>query len=149
MSKTVEWGIDLGTTNSAIARMTQKGPEIIQVNRQNYIPSAVAFDKRGDIKVGNDALNLHLSSARGFKRLMGTQQMLALGEEQWSPERLSAEILKALRAAAYRRTNEEIEDVVITVPAMFLQPQCAATLEAAKLAGLNAVVLLQEPIAAA
>lgn len=149
MSKTVEWGIDLGTTNSAIARMTQKGPEIIQVNRQNYIPSAVAFDKRGDIKVGNDALNLHLNSARWFKRLMGTQQMLALGEEQWSPERLSAEILKALRAAAYRRTNEEIEDVVITVPAMFLQPQCAATLEAAKLAGLNAIVLLQEPIAAA
>jgi len=149
MSHTVEWGIDLGTTNSAIARMTRKGPAVVQVSGQNYIPSAVAKDKRGDLKVGADALTLHMTSARWFKRLMGTQQKLALGEEQWSPERLSAEVLRALRAAAYRRTNEEIEDVVITVPAMFLQPQCAATLEAAKLAGLNAVVLLQEPIAAA
>lgn len=149
MSHTVEWGIDLGTTNSAIARMTRKGPAVVQVSGQNYIPSAVAKDKRGELKVGADALTLHMTSGRWFKRLMGTQQKLALGEEQWSPERLSAEVLRALRAAAYRRTNEEIEDVVITVPAMFLQPQCAATLEAAKLAGLNAVVLLQEPIAAA
>jgi molecular chaperone DnaK len=149
MSHTVEWGIDLGTTNSAIARMTRKGPEVVQVSGQNYIPSAVAKDKRGELKVGASALLNHASSARWFKRLMGTQQMLALGEEQWSPERLSAEVLKALRAAAYRRTNEEIEDVVITVPAMFLQPQCAATVGAAKLAGLNAVALLQEPIAAA
>lgn len=149
MSRTVEWGIDLGTTNSAIARMTAKGPEIVPIQRQNYVPSAVALDKRGDVKVGTDALNVHLGGARWFKRLMGTNASLPLGGENWSPERLSAEILKALRAAAKRRSNEEIEDVVITVPAMFTQPQCAATHEAARLAGLNAAALLQEPIAAA
>jgi len=149
MSKTVEWGIDLGTTNSAIARMTAKGPEVVQVQRQNYIPSAVAVDKRGDVKVGADALNVHLGGARWFKRLMGTSNSATLAGTEWSPERLSSEILKTLRSAARRRTNEEIEDVVITVPAMFSQPQCAATNEAASLAGLNAIALLQEPIAAA
>jgi molecular chaperone DnaK len=149
VSKTVEWGIDLGTTNSAIARMTTKGAEVVQVQRQNYIPSAVAVDKRGDVKVGADALNVHLGGARWFKRLMGTKNVASMGGEAWTPERLSSEILKALRAAARRRSNEEIEDVVITVPAMFTQPQCAATNEAARMAGLNAVALLQEPIAAA
>ena len=149
MSMTIEWGIDLGTTNSAIARMTTRGAEVVQLQRQNYVPSAVAVDKRGDVKVGQDALNVHLGGARWFKRLMGTKNSISMGGEDWTPERLSSEILKTLRAAARRRSNEEIEDVVITVPAMFSQPQCAATSEAARLAGLNAVVLLQEPIAAA
>lgn len=149
MSKTVEWGIDLGTTNSAIARMTTKGPEVIQVQRQNYIPSAVAIDKRGDVKVGADALNVHLGGARWFKRLMGTKNRVPMAGQDWTPEQLSSEVLKALRAAARRRSNQEVEDVVITVPAMFSQPQCAATNEAARMAGLNAVALLQEPIAAA
>jgi len=149
MSKTVDWGIDLGTTNSAVARMTNKGPEIIPVRRMNYIPSAVARDKRGDLKVGTDALNVHVGGARHFKRLMGTGNTHSLGGEIWTPEELSSEVLKALRSAAKLKTNEDIEDVVITVPAMFSQPQCAATNEAARLAGLNAVALLQEPIAAA
>lgn len=150
MADTVEYGIDLGTTNSAISRMTAKGAEVIPVRRLNYIPSAVAIDKRGDLKVGSDALNPHLQCARWFKRLMGTTSTLTLADgEEWTPERLSAEVLKALKAAVKLKTREDIEDVVITVPAMFTQPQCAATNEAARLAGLNAVTLLQEPIAAA
>lgn len=149
MSGTVNWGIDLGTTNSAIARMTPRGTEIVPVKRMNYIPSAVAVDKRGDIKVGVEALNPHLLGARWFKRLMGTANELPVGTQLWSPERLSSEVLKALRAAAKLKTNEEIEDVVITVPAMFSQPQCESTSAAAELAGLNPVALLQEPIAAA
>lgn len=149
MSRTVDWGIDLGTTNSAVAMMTPKGPEVIRVNSMSYIPSAVALDKRGDLKIGADAINPHLLGARWFKRLMGSTKTLSLGGDEWSPEKLSAEVLKALCAAAKRRTNREIGDVVITVPAMFLQPQCAAVGEAARLAGLNAAALLQEPIAAA
>ena len=150
-TNTVNFGIDLGTTNSAIARMTVKGAEIIPVKRQNYIASAVAVSKRGDIKVGEDALRSDfLPIARWFKRLMGTQNTLELADgSAWSPERLSAEVLKALKAAAVLKTNEEVVDIVITIPAMFNQPQCAATQAAAELAGLNAVVLLQEPIAAA
>jgi len=149
VSKSVDWGIDLGTTNSAIARMTNRGPEIVQVGRQNYVPSAVAVDKRGDIKVGAEAYNVHLEGARWFKRLMGTKASVQLGAAVWTPEELSAEILKTLRASGFRRTNDNIEEVVITVPAMFAQPQCEATNLAAKLAGLEAVALLQEPIAAA
>jgi molecular chaperone DnaK len=151
MSNTVDYGIDLGTTNSAIARMTPKGPQIIPVRSQNYIPSVVAVDKRGALKVGKDALNVpELNPARLFKRLMGTKNTISLLDGQgWSPERLSSEILKALKAAAKLKTDEDIADVVITVPAMFTQPQCAATNEAAHIAGLNAVALLQEPIAAA
>lgn len=150
MSNTVDFGIDLGTTNSAISHMTRKGAEIIPVKRQNYIPSAVALDGRGDIKVGGDAINPHLTTARGFKRLMGTQNHAAIGNgQEWSPQALSAEILKTLKSAAKLKTGDDIRDVVITVPAMFSQPQCEATHEAARLAGLNAVTLLQEPIAAA
>lgn len=139
----------MGTTNSAIGRMTPRGPETIPIKRLKYIPSAVAVDKRGDLKVGADALNPHFQVARWFKRLMGTENTLPVGGDPWSPQRLSSEVLKALKAAAKVRTNEDIEDVVITVPAMFSQPQCAATNEAANQAGLNAVALLQEPIAAA
>ena len=150
MGGTVEFGIDLGTTNSAISRMTPKGAEIVPIRRLNYIPSAVAIDKRGDIKVGADALDPHMQGARWFKRLMGTTNSTQLADGQlWTPERLSSEVLKALKAAVKLKTNEDMEDVVITVPAMFTQPQCAATNEAARLAGLNAVALLQEPIAAA
>lgn len=150
MARTVQYGIDLGTTNSAIARMTAKGPEIIPIRRANYVPSAVAIDRRGDLKVGAEALNPQFGYARWFKRLMGTRNGVRLSDgAEWTPERLSAEVLKALVAAARLKTGEDIDEVVVTVPAMFNQPQCAATNEAAALAGLNAVVLLQEPIAAA
>lgn len=150
MGRTVDYGIDLGTTNSAIARMTAKGAEVIQVQRQNYIPSVVGVDKRGAVKVGTTAQSPAFESARNFKRVMGSDTTICLEDgEAWSPEMLSAEVLKALKAAAKLKTDDDIVDVVITVPAMFNQPQCAATNSAASLAGLNAVALLQEPIAAA
>jgi len=150
VSVTVNFGIDLGTTNSAIAHMARKGPEVIPIRRLMYSPSVVAVDKRGELKVGVDALQPALGYARWFKRLMGTNSVVTLGDgSTWTPSQLSAEVLKALKAAARLKTNEDVGNVVITVPAMFTQPQCAATLEAAKLAGMNAVALLQEPIAAA
>lgn len=150
MSSTVDFGIDLGTTNSVLARMTPKGVEIVPIRRQNYLPSAVAVDKRGDLKVGADAINPQFAVARAFKRLMGTENKVELDDaKEWTPEELSAEVLKNLKAAAKLKTDEELTDVVVTIPAMFTQPQCEATIEAAKLAGLNVVALLQEPIAAA
>lgn len=147
----VDYGIDLGTTNSAIARMTAKGVEVVTVGRLNYIPSAVATTKRGDLKVGADAILGDFEPvARWFKRLMGTRnELVLLDGTSWSPEKLSSEILKALKGSVKSKKNEDLVDVVITVPAMFTQPQCAATNQAAQLAGLNAITLLQEPIAAA
>lgn len=150
--QTVDYGIDLGTTNSAIARMEKRGPRIIKGRYQSdTIPSAVAVGLQGEILVGEDALkDPRLVPATQFKRLMGTQQMIKMADgSKWSPTALSAEVLKELKASVRRRYDEDLSQVVITVPAMFQQPQCEATYQAAKQAGLEAVSLLQEPIAAA
>jgi molecular chaperone DnaK len=150
--QTVDYGIDLGTTNSAIARAASGGVELVR-NRAlgQTTPSAVARTKAGQTLVGQDALNKPgLSPATKFKRLMGTASKTAMGDGVlWSPEELSAEILKDLRGSVQRRFNVQPSHVVITVPAMFQQPQCEATHRAAELAGLTAISLLQEPIAAA
>lgn len=150
MARTVEYGIDLGTTNSAVARMTTKGVEIIPVERASYVRSAVS-KRRGALKVGQAALNdPEAPRAEKFKRLMGETESIVVGQDEtMTPVQLSAEVLKELKRAVKRRYDEDLVDVVITVPAMFNQPQCAATQEAAAMAGLNTVVLLQEPIAAA
>jgi molecular chaperone DnaK len=149
--QTVDFGIDLGTTNSVIARATAGGVETIRNDRdEEIIPSAVAVDADGDLLVGSDALDQwDPPAARSFKRLMGTDQRIALGDQSMTPEGLSAEVLKALKEAAHIRYGENPRHVVVTIPAMFLQSQCEATHQAASLAGLEAVALLQEPIAAA
>ncbi len=150
--KTVDYGIDLGTTNSAIAKMTKRGAKIIRGRDQSpLIPSAVALNRQGQIVVGRDALkDPDFTVVSGFKRHMGTTTSLELSDNEFrTPVELSAEILKELKAAVKRRFDEELRHVVITVPAMFQQPQCQATSGAASLAGLEAVSLLQEPIAAA
>ncbi len=145
----VNFGIDLGTTNSAIAHMSSKGVQIIPIRQMNYIPSAVGLDRHGNVKVGVDALKPGVESVRRFKLQMGTSHTYPVGGVMWTPTQLSAEVLKVLRDVAKLRTSEDLIDVVITVPAMFSLPQYDATNEAAKLAGLDAVALIQEPIAAA
>lgn len=150
--QTVDFGIDLGTTNSAIARATPRRIEIVPSRTDTPItPSAVAYTPEGRLLVGQDALNrADLQPARWFKRQMGTEHRVTAGQgKELLPEELSAEVLKELKAAVQLRYDVEPEYVVITVPAMFQQPQCDATHRAAELAGLKAVALLQEPIAAA
>jgi molecular chaperone DnaK (HSP70) len=150
--QTVDFGIDLGTTNSAIARCTARGAEIIRNHDDSETtPSVVARTSRGQVLVGQQALEkLDPCPARQFKRVMGTENTHDLGGGAvWSPEALSAEVLKELKAAVQLRYDEQPEYAVITVPAMFQQPQCEATRRAAELAGLHVATLLQEPIAAA
>lgn len=150
--QTVDYGIDLGTTNSAIARMEKKGPRIVKSRYQSdTIPSAVAIGMQGEILVGEDALkDTRFVPARRFKRLMGTNQKIVMSDgSEWSPVDLSSEVLKELKASVQRRYDEDLTHAVITVPAMFQQPQCESTYQAAQKAGIEAVVLLQEPIAAA
>jgi molecular chaperone DnaK len=150
--QTVDFGIDLGTTNSAIARSKRNGVEVIKNGLQSEItPSAVARDNQGKIIVGSDALQgINLHAATRFKRMMGTTNRIEFGDgTAMLPEELSAEVLKELKASVEQRFSIDLDDVVITVPAMFEQPQCEATHRAASLAGMNAVALLQEPIAAA
>lgn len=165
MANHIEYGIDLGTTNSAICRIGDDGrPEIIKIGvTDNIMPSSVYINAKGHVSVGHKAFRQILSARKSalakddptvalqcyqeFKRDMGTdRQFPRLGGEPFTAEGLSAEVLKALRSYA---DVPEGKSVVITVPAKFTANQKTATLEAAKLAGFGHTELVQEPVAAA
>jgi molecular chaperone DnaK len=155
---TIDFGIDLGTTNSAIAYMRGSIPDIVKNNwGVDITPSVVYFNSRGDALIGtaaisklensNDTYDVHST----FKRIMGTDHAYEFKSANRSllPEEMSAEVLKALRADVQVSLAEDIAAAVITVPAAFEQRQCAATIKAAHLAGLKQCALIQEPVAAA
>jgi molecular chaperone DnaK len=154
--ETLQFGIDLGTTNSALARLEDKGPTVIKNGEEAEVtPSVVRIDARGVVTVGRRARQ-HLEAdplnTRGeFKRVMGTTDRFQFekANKSFAAEELSAEVLKALRADARERTGVDMDGAVITVPALFELSQCEATSRAAKLAGLETCALLQEPIASA
>ena len=155
--QTFDFGIDLGTTNSAIAVLNGVTPRIIKNMLDDDItPSAVHINKRQEILVGKSAKAKLATTGRTdtqieFKRVMGTQQSFMFKSSGVTklPEELSAEILKALRTDVSRALGEEPLAVVITVPSAFETHQTSATMKAAKLAGFTQVALLQEPVAAA
>lgn len=152
MSNTVDYGIDLGTTNSGVARMTKNGPQVVKDRyEQDVLPSAVGMNPQGNILVGKDAYEKpDFQAVSKFKRDMGTDRNFQLRDRsEWSAVDLSAEVLKELKAAVHMRYGHDLRHAVITVPAMFMQPQIEATHQAALRAGIDAVSLLQEPIAAA
>ena len=159
----IDYGIDLGTTNSALCRMEKGEPVIIKTDvLKDTMPSCVSVNKKGGIKVGDGAYNTMKQDKRRatksmqaeksntyieFKRTMATDtkyQCSNLGKE-FSSEELSAEVLKTLKSFV---SDENFSSVVITVPAKFTVNQKTATMEAAKIAGFKRYELLQEPIAA-
>lgn len=160
----IDYGIDLGTTNSAICRMEKGEPRIIKSDTQaDTMPSCVSFTKKKSIRIGQGAFNDMASDKRRatkswskgtsntyveFKRTMATNTCYrsSFMERDYSSEELSAEVLKTLKSFV---TDENFSSVVITVPAKFTVNQKTATMEAAKLAGFKRCELLQEPIAAA
>lgn len=154
MENTINYGIDLGTTNSAIAKFV-KGEVIIFSNPQDYgrntLPSVVSF-KKDKITVGNKAkefLEKDPKSVVGvFKRKMGTTESFKIKSinESKTPIELSAQVLKELKT--FVNTGDNLDAVVITIPASFDTIQSNATKEAGIQAGFKQVVLLQEPIAA-
>ena len=144
----IDYGIDLGTTNSALAFINQGEIEVKNIDRANIVPSCVAFRGNGTIRVGITALGMK-PRFEEVKRDMGTDwsaQKHPQIDEQVNAEDLSAEILKKLKASI---TEEEFKSVVITVPAMFDNPEVSATKRAGELAGFDQVEILMEPIAAA
>lgn len=154
MENTINFGIDLGTTNSAIAKFI-KGEVIIFSNPQDYgrntLPSVVSY-KKDKIIVGNKAkefLEKDPKSVVGvFKRKMGTAESFKIKaiNESKTPIELSAQVLKELKT--FVNTGDILDAVVITIPASFDTIQSNATKEAGIQAGFKQVVLLQEPIAA-
>ena len=149
-------GIDLGTTNSAICSYDGDKTRVWKSPEQNDVtPSVIFIDRRGNKYLGKRAYDSapHSpdNSAMLFKRLMGTNtpcEMSAINLSM-TPEECSSEILRAL----FGYLPEELRDdadvgTVITVPAAFNQMQKHATMQAAELAGIGRVALMQEPVAA-
>lgn len=150
------FGIDLGTTNSAIASFNGSSVRLHKSPEQNDVtPSALYFDKRGNKFVGqrayDSAAHAPGNAALLFKRLIGTRSKLhieATGQDLL-PEDCSAEVLRTLWG--YVQTEDRDPDqsgTVITVPAAFNQLQKEATLSAARLAKIGSVAVMQEPVAA-
>jgi len=155
---TIDYGIDLGTTNSAIAVIAGTGTEVIKNNVDADItPSAVYINRSGNLWVGQNAKS-KLADERAeddvfieFKRRMGTgfEYAFRASGRHMKPEELSAEVLKSLRSDAAQKKGEQISAAVLTVPAAFELHQCDATKRAAELAGFRTAMLVQEPVAAA
>lgn len=159
-------GIDLGTTYSLVAYVDQGKPVVIPLEgTKTCMPSAVSF-KDNRICVGTQALT-HLVDAphtvmRSVKRLMGVSEIdessihkdvfrdgrVYLDGRSFTPTEVSSEILKVLKEKAERFLNKTITNAVITVPAYFDEIARAATRDAAKLAGLNVLRIINEPTAA-
>src|ERR1700685_454997 len=150
-------GIDLGTSNSAIAGIEGGKARIFRpADGGEVLPSVIYIDKRGHRLYGRRAHDQALVSpdnvAAGFKRLMGTSTSIEIKgvDLKLTPEECSAEIIRQLLGQASTETgSDKVTGAVVTIPAAFNQMQSEATLRAAKLAGLERVDLLQEPIAAA
>lgn len=158
MRTTVDFGIDLGTTNSTIAMISGAAMEVIPNQLGAALtPSAVWIDKRGELRVGQAAKDKIEddpdNAVAEFKLRMGLGDQGAKAFKNSArtllPEELSAEVLKSLRADVQQQRQEDLRAAVITVPAAFDAPECAATQRAAQLAGLTFAPLLQEPVAAA
>jgi len=165
----IDYGIDLGTTNSAIARMVNGEITIIksdEATQTDTTPSCVHINKKQVLFVGQKAFNQLSAEAKKafkdfqanqksegrntfieFKRDMGTtiKYESSNANRSYSPEEFSSEVLKKLKSFV---RDEELNSIVVTVPAMFKQHQIDATQKAAELAGFKYCELLQEPIAA-
>jgi len=170
-------GIDLGTTNSAVAYMVAGKPDVIanaEANRTT--PSVVAINKNGERLVGQVAQRQRVTNAKntiyGVKRLIGRKfsdkevqkdldimpyeivkkgdgVAVKMGDKDYSPEEVSAMILSKLKADAEAFLGEKVTEAVITVPAYFNDAQRQATKDSGTIAGLNVLRIINEPTAAA
>lgn len=147
-------GIDLGTTNSVICTFDGKETQVWKSPEMNDVtPSVIYVDKRGNRFYGRRAYDMapinEKNAASLFKRYLGTNKTFTLQGQEMTPEECSAEILKVLFGYLPPEISSDPETAtVITVPAAFNQMKKDATLEAARIAGIERVALMQEPVAA-
>ena len=146
-------GIDLGTTNSEVAILSGGKPEVVREDGDAILPSCVGLDEAGNVIVGGRARNQAAVAPErtvlSIKRLMGSGERVPMGTEEYTPQEISAFILKALRERAARALGHDVHKAVITVPAYFTDAQRQATREAGRIAGLEVVRIINEPTAAA
>ena len=151
MSKVI--GIDLGTTNSAVAVLEGKEPKIITNPEGNRTtPSVVAF-KNGEIQVGEVAKRQAITNPNtivSIKSHMGEEgYKVKVGDKEYTPQEISAFILQYIKKFSEDYLGEKVTDAVITVPAYFNDAQRQATKDAGKIAGLNVQRIINEPTASA
>ncbi len=151
-------GIDLGTSNSAAAVLIGGKPTIIPSAEGNTLggkafPSVVAFTKDGQRLVGEPARRQAISNPdrtiTAIKRKMGTSYKVTIDRKDYTPQEISAMILRKIKEDASAYLGEEVTEAIITVPAYFNDNQRQATKDAGRIAGLNVKRLINEPTAAA
>ena len=148
-------GIDLGTTNSAVA-VLEGGDATVIANAEGArtTPSVVAFAKNGEVLVGQPAKNQAVTNVdrtiRSVKRHIGTDwKSDSIDDKTYTPQEISARTLQKLKRDAESYLGEDVTDAVITVPAYFNDAQRQATKDAGQIAGLNVLRIVNEPTAAA
>ncbi len=145
-------GIDLGTTNSEIAFYENGAVTIIEGPDGKLLPSYVGLDGQGNLLVGGPARNQYIlypeRTIKSVKRLMGQATQLHLGDKDYSPQEISAMILRNLKNIAENHLGYSVDKAVITVPAFFSDSQRQATVEAGKIASLEVMKIINEPTAA-
>lgn len=152
MSKII--GIDLGTTNSCVA-VYEGGERVIIPNAQGgrTTPSVVAFTKDGERLIGETAKRQAAvnpdRTISSIKRDMGTERRISIDGKQYSPQEISAMILRQLKSDAETYLGEPVTEAVITVPAYFTDAQRQATKDAGTIAGLYVQRIINEPTSAA
>ena len=147
-------GIDLGTTNSAVAHIKNGKPEIIVSSKgERIIPSVLLIDLKQNVIVGEDARSALVAmpdrTISAIKRKMGLKEQVSIAGQALLPQEVSALILKELKSYVDDLYGEGEKEAVITVPAYFTDEQRRATKEAGELAGFVVERIINEPTAAA
>ena len=147
-------GIDLGTTNSEVAVIREGRPVVISdAAGEKIVPSFVGLSPTGEMLVGDPARNQYVvapeRTIKSVKRKMGSDDRVSLGEQSYTPQEISAFILRRLKSMTEEFLGETVEQAVITVPAYFTDKQRQATKDAGEIAGLEVVRIINEPTAAA
>jgi molecular chaperone DnaK len=145
-------GIDLGTTNSEVAAYIDGRVQVLGPGEKKMLPSCVGISPSGELLVGETARNQYLiypeRTVRSVKRKMGSSENVTIGEKTFTPQEISALVLRELAEWARQSLGELPKRAVITVPAYFSDAQRQATREAGMMAGLDVVRILNEPTAA-
>ncbi len=147
-------GIDLGTTNSLVAAIVEGKPALIPNERGKFLtPSVVGFTETGELLVGEPAKNQAVANPErtvtSVKRLMGTDRRIVIGEKEYTPQEISAVILKKLKLDAETYLGTVVDEAIVTVPAYFTDAQRQATKDAGEIAGFKVERIINEPTAAA
>ncbi|MCK5876967.1 MAG: Hsp70 family protein [Candidatus Marithrix sp.] len=146
-------GIDLGTTNSEIAVIENGKVVIIEDTGRKILPSFVGISDNDEVLIGESAKNQYIlypeKTIKSIKRKMGDEDLVEMDGKSYTPQEISAIILKHLKAIAENYLNKSVTKAVITVPAYFSDSQRQATREAGEIAGLEVVRMINEPTAAA